>query len=336
VAILARKPWRRARTILLGWNVRFILTSPLNYLIRRGLLFPYQTFVNMQICLNPKNIEKEQVIALGNFDGVHVGHKAIIKKARHLAREKGAKLAVITFEPHPVHLFRPEKLPIRITSLKGKLKLLEKMGVDNYYILKFNRKFASLTAQEFMEKYLKNNHIVTGYDFVFGKGRSGTAEGLKAELGNNYTMVSQVEDKGVVYSSSKIRAALEVGDMETAKFLLGHNYFIEGRIKRGAGKGRELGYPTANIHLKPYIKRPKYGVYKVNTNFGAGVANLGVRPTLDGKTEVLEVHLFDFAGDLYGKIMEVDFIKFIRPEKQFASLQELKNQIESDVQNAKN
>ncbi len=290
----------------------------------------------MQIHYNPQTIEKGQVIALGNFDGVHKGHAAIIKKAKWLAKENGLKPAVITFEPHPAHLFRPQALPIRITSLKGKMNLLEKAGVENCYILKFNRKLASLTPHEFIEKYLKHNRVVTGYDFVFGKGREGNTELLRKELGENYTMLNAVEDNGLVYSSSKIRAALKAGDLATAKFLLGHDHFIEGHVIHGDAKGRELGFATANIRLKPNIIRPKYGVYKVRTNFGDGVANFGVRPTLDGKKELLEVHLFDFSKDIYGQAIKVELLSFIRPEKQFASLQELKKQIEDDVTTAKN
>lgn len=289
----------------------------------------------MQVHYNPQNIENNQVIALGNFDGLHKGHLAILKKAKWLAKENGQKLAVITFEPHPAHLFRPEALPIRITSLKGKLKLLEKAGVENCYILKFNKRLAGLTPHEFIERYLKGNRVVTGYDFLFGKKREGNAATLRKELGDNYTMVEPVQESGLVYSSSKIRAALKAGDLGTAKFLLGHDYFVEGRVQHGDKKGRELGWPTANIRLKPQILRPRYGVYKVRTNFGEGVANFGVRPTLDGRKELLEVHLFDFASEIYGKEMEVEFLNFIRPEKQFASLQELKNQIEEDVNTAK-
>lgn len=291
--------------------------------------------VNMQIHYNPQNIENNQVIALGNFDGVHLGHKAILKKTKYLAGLQGFAPAVITFEPHPVHLFKPQNLPIRITSLKGKLQLLEKMGIENCYILKFNRKFAGFSAEEFISKYLSGNHIVTGYDFVFGKGRSGNAQMLQEKLGKNYTMITPQAGNGVVYSSSKVRAALKIGDMQTANFLLGHNYFIEGRVLHGAGKGAEIGFPTANIKLKPYLLKPKYGVYKVSTNFGAGIANFGVRPTIDGITEVFEVHLFDFKGGVYGKMLNVELERYIREEKKFSSIQELKNQIQEDIKKAR-
>jgi len=290
----------------------------------------------MQVYYNPKVIEKNQVIALGNFDGVHMGHKAILKKTKWLAAQSGAKPAVITFEPHPVHLFKPSVLPIRINSLKGKIALLEKAGIENCHILKFNRSFANLSAEEFINKYLAGNHIVTGYDFVFGKSRTGNAELLQERLGENYTIIPPQEGDGVVYSSSKVRTALKAGDVQTANFLLGHNYFIEGKVLHGAGKGAQIGFATANIKLKPYLLKPKYGVYKVQTNYGAGIANFGVRPTLDGITEILEVHLFDFRGDIYGKMLNVEFEKYIRAEKKFASVQELKNQIQEDIKIAKN
>jgi riboflavin kinase/FMN adenylyltransferase len=287
--------------------------------------------MSMRIVYDAKNTPKGHVLALGNFDGVHLGHKAIIKKTIYLARQNGIKPAVITFEPHPVHLFAPNKLPIRLTSLRGKLRLLEELGVEVCYVLKFNKALAALSAEGFINNYLAGNMVVTGYDFSFGAGRTGSTQTLKDAFGDNYFCMPPQDLNGVVYSSSKIRTALKMGDVATAKLLLGHNYFVEGRIMHGAGQGKKLGFATANIKLKPYLLKPKYGVYAVQTNFGRGIANFGVRPTLDGLTEVFEVHLLGFEGNIYGQMMQVELTKFIRPEMKFENIEALKKQIADDI-----
>ncbi|PIR32077.1 MAG: hypothetical protein COV36_05345 [Alphaproteobacteria bacterium CG11_big_fil_rev_8_21_14_0_20_44_7] len=289
----------------------------------------------MQIIFNPALINDKCVIALGNFDGVHLGHKAIVQKTVELAKEKQVPAAVMTFEPHPMHLFRKDKLPIRLTPLKAKIALLEREGIERVYIMKFNRSFAEISAEDFISRFLANCHVVTGSNFGFGKGRSGDERLLKAKLGENYTQITEISQAGEVYSSSLIRKALKSGDVEAANKLLGHIYYIDGKVIGGAKLGEGLGYPTANIKLKAQMLRPKYGVYAVETNFGAGVANFGLRPTIDGKTELLEVHIFDFAENIYGQDLRVNLLAFIREEKHFENIEALKEQIGKDAEAAK-
>jgi len=289
----------------------------------------------MKIIYNPKNIKPGQALALGNFDGFHQGHKAIMAKTLEIAKDKSLKPGVITFEPHPIGLFRPDILPVRINDIHGKMELLAQAGVENCYVIKFNRKFSEMKAYEFIEKYLLGNHIITGFNFAFGHNREGSPELLHQVLAHDYTQVEPVQESGSIYSSSMVRMAIKSGEVRMANKLLGYNYFISGKIRKGAGKGAEIGFPTANIRLKPSLLRLKYGVYAVNTNFGRGVANFGVRPTVDGKNELLEVHLFDFDKKIYGEKMKVEFLDFIRAEKTYNSFDELKEQIKKDCEIAK-
>lgn len=277
----------------------------------------------MQIFFNPPEIEKPLAIALGNFDGVHLGHKEIIS----IAQKHNLPTAVITFEPHPVHIFKPSAKPMRITDMKTKLKLLAEQGVEECYILKFNKSFAAITAKDFIERYLQNKFIVTGKDFSFGAGRAGNAATLKDVFKENYISSDLIGG----YSSTKIRESLRAGDVQTANKMLGHNYIITGYVQKGAQQATQLGYPTANIKLKSNLLRPKYGVYEVRTKYGKAIANFGVRPTLDGQTELLEVHIFDFDKNIYGEKLEIEFINFIRNEKHFNNIEELKAQIEKDI-----
>ncbi len=291
--------------------------------------------LSMKIIYNPKNITGGQALALGNFDGFHRGHKAIIEKTKEIAQKKGLKPGVITFEPHPITLFKPDILPVRINDLHGKMALLAQAGVENCYIIKFTRHFSQMKAHEFIDRYLTGNHIVTGFNFAFGHNREGSPEMLHQVLGGNYTQVEPVQESGSIYSSSMVRMAIKSGEIKMANGVLGYNYFITGKVLRGAGKGAQIGFPTANIKLKPSILRPKYGVYAVNTNYGRGVANFGVRPTVDGKNEFLEVHIFDFAKKIYDEKLKVEFLDFIRAEKTYNSFDELKEQIKKDAARAK-
>lgn len=289
----------------------------------------------MKIIFNPKSIEAGHAIALGNFDGLHSGHKVIIQKMQEIASEKGLIPSVITFEPHPVNLFKPDILPVRINDLHEKMALLSQAGVEICYIIKFNRRFSEMKALEFINKYLRGNQVVTGFNFAFGNKREGNTKLLKQELGEKYTQVEPVEEAGSIFSSSMVRAALKAGDVKLANRLLGYNYYINGRVIKGAGKGREFGFATANIKLKPSLLKPKYGVYTVNTQFGRGVANFGVRPTVDGRTELLEVHIFNFDKKIYGEKLKTEFLDFIRPEKTYNSIEELKAQIKIDCEKAR-
>ncbi len=289
----------------------------------------------MDIHFNPENIKSGHALALGNFDGFHRGHKAIVTKTMEIAHQKGLKTGVITFEPHPIGLFRPDILPVRINDLHSKMALLAAAGVENCHIIKFNRQFSQMKAHGFIDKYLRGNHIITGFNFAFGHNREGSPEMLHQVLAENYTQVDAVEEGGSIYSSSMVRMAIKSGEVRMANNLLGYNYFITGKVAHGAGRGAEIGFPTANIKLKPSLLRLKYGVYAVNTPYGRGVANFGVRPTVDGKTELLEVHIFDFSKKIYGEKLKIEFLDFIRPEKTYNSVDELKEQIKKDVEKAK-
>jgi riboflavin kinase/FMN adenylyltransferase len=285
----------------------------------------------MELLFNPQKLPDNLVAAIGNFDGVHNGHKKILDTAREIAQAKGAKFAVISFEPHPLHIFRPERVPARITDLRAKADILQGLGVEVLVLLKFNRKFSEISAQDFISRYLSNSHIVSGYNFAFGHKRGGDTKLLQDVLKDNYTMLEPVKHEEVIYSSSEVRKALVEGDIKRANRLLGHNYFVDFKVIHGAGQGAKLGFPTANLKYKPNMIRPKYGVYKVHTNYGPGIANFGVRPTTDGLTELLEVHLFGVNLDLYGKKLKVEFLDYIRGERKFSSVDELKKQIVLDI-----
>ena len=287
----------------------------------------------MNILFNPRQINQGLAIAIGNFDGLHLGHKKIIARTLEIARENGLKPAVITFEPHPVSLFRPEKLPIRLTTFKDKIELLEDEGIKEVIVLKFNKAFAEMSAEEFV-KLLGQNHVITGEDFCFGKARQGNSALLKQSLGEKYYAISP-QGGDEKYSSSIVRKALKTGDIAKANMVLGHNYFVQGRVVNGKGDGKKFGFPTANIKFRTGLIRPQYGVYAVKTNFGVGVANFGIRPTLDGNNELLEVHIFGFNENIYGKKLKVEFLEFIRPELKFGSIEELKKQIKEDCERAK-
>lgn len=290
------------------------------------------------------------VVALGNFDGVHRGHQAVIGTAQRIARELGAPSAVLTFEPHPRSVFRPADPPFRLSPFRVKARHIEALGVDLLFVCHFDESFLHKSAEAFIEddlvKGLGVRHVVCGYDFLFGHGRRGDPALLKragAEHGFGVTEVGTIADEtGGVYSSTRVRDALVAGNPREAARLLGSPWEIEGRVEHGDHKGRTIGFPTANVELADYL-RPAFGVYAVRTGvdhgpatvWRDGVANLGRRPTVGGTVERLETHLFDFDGDLYGQHLRVQLIDFLRPERKFASFDELKNQIIQDAQAAR-
>jgi riboflavin kinase/FMN adenylyltransferase len=292
------------------------------------------------------------VVALGNFDGIHKGHQAVIGRAAAEAREVGAKLGLLTFEPHPRSVFRPDDLPFRLTPFRSKAILLCELGVDLLFNLRFNRALAARTAEDFIRDVLVDglgiSRAVVGYDFVFGNRRRGNAA-LLAEMGEKLGFgVSIVEPAGEgeeLYSSTRIRTLLQSGAPRDAAALLGREWQIHGRVEHGDERGRTIGFPTANLHLADYL-RPAAGVYAVRAGFDrpgadpggawyAGVANFGTRPTFAGTDLRLEVHLFDFAGDLYGRHLRVALVDYIRPERKFAGLDDLKAQIAKDALQAR-
>jgi len=290
------------------------------------------------------------VVALGNFDGVHRGHRAVIGRAQSIAADLGAPAAVLTFEPHPRSVFRPDDPPFRLTPFRIKARLMEGLGLDALFVQHFDAAFSSLTAEQFVDQVLVRDlgvrHVVAGYDFVFGHKRGGNLDLLRTKgevLGFGVTEVRPVIDgAGEVFSSTRVRQALEAGDPLLAGEILGHPFEIEGRVEHGDKRGRTIGFPTANVEVGEY-QRPRFGVYAVragidlggNTVWHGGVANLGRRPTVGGTVERLEVHLFDVDGDLYGRHLRVQLLHFLRPEMKFAGIDQLKAQIAADAEAAR-
>lgn len=290
------------------------------------------------------------VAVLGNFDGLHRGHQEVIGRGRAIAAEAGLPLAVLTFEPHPRSVFRPDGPPFRLTPFRIKERQLEAFGVDILVVAHFDEAFLLRDAENFVSEILVGGlaarHVVAGADFHFGHRRGGSMESLARagrERGFAVTAVGLIPDHtGAVLSSTRIRTALVEGRPRDAAFVLGRAWEIEGRVEPGARLGRSLGFPTANLHLGEYL-RPRLGAYAVRAGIDSGlttvwhdgVANLGRRPTVDGEDERLEVHLFDCSQDLYGRHLRVQLIDFLRPEQRFDSLDALKAQIGRDVLAAK-
>ena len=295
------------------------------------------------------------VVAIGNFDGLHLGHQSLLDQARAIARDLGAPLAILTFEPHPRMLFRADDPPFRLTSAEDRETAAGNIDIDLFYEVEFNRDFAAMTAEEFIERVLVTGlgakHVVVGWDFCFGKGRAGDVDLLRAigeKSGFGVTAVTAVtHDDGIVYSSTAIRQALRDGRPEDAKHLLGRPWEIGGVVAHGDARGRTIGFPTANVPLGNHL-RPKFGVYAVELGLVSktdgktverwipGVANIGVRPSFGGDDDAgLEAHLFDFDQDIYDRRVRVRLHGFIRGEKKFDGLDALKAQIAADVIAAK-
>ncbi|MFI4998967.1 MAG: bifunctional riboflavin kinase/FAD synthetase [Reyranellales bacterium] len=288
---------------------------------------------------------KGGAVALGNFDGVHRGHQALLAETARHARALGAPLVALTFEPHPRRFFVPDTGPFRLTLPPAKLRLLAQYGVEAVLEQRFDAAFAALSAQAFVDDVLLGGlgarHVVCGYDFTFGERRGGNVEMLRAEgakKGFGVTVLDPVMREGEIYSSTRIREALRAGWPSEAAELLGHPWEIEGIVEQGDKRGRTIGFPTANVGLGEHL-RPRFGVYAVRAlvddKWRDAVANLGRRPTIGKLQENFEVHLFDFDGDLYGKTLRVALVDFIRPEMKFAGLDQLKAQIAADGEAAR-
>jgi riboflavin kinase/FMN adenylyltransferase len=282
-------------------------------------------------------------LAIGNFDGVHLGHQALLTKLVDTAREQKLRSVVMTFEPHPREFFMPEQAPARLTSLREKLEFFADAGVEQVYICRFNQRFSAMTAESFMQDILKGalnaQAILVGDDFRFGAKRHGGIVDLR-DAGFHIISVPEVKFGDVRISSTGIRDALKAGDLAQAKSFLGRDYSISGKVVHGAKRGRQLGFPTANVHMRH--ERPALtGVYAVKLtdaalNVHQGVANMGVRPTVAGIPKLsLEVHLFDFDADLYGQHVHVSFLHKIRDEKKFPDFEALKAQISLDARVAR-
>ncbi|MFT5634815.1 MAG: riboflavin kinase/FMN adenylyltransferase [Cognaticolwellia sp.] len=285
------------------------------------------------------------VLTIGNFDGVHLGHKQVILALVVKAKELDCEAAVLVFEPQPQELFSPETAPARLCRLRDKYVLLKNLGIDRLICINFNRKFASLNAETFIKellvKRLAIKHLIVGDDFHFGKNRQGNFSMLKA-AGEKYdfsvTDTASHKLAGCRVSSTAIRQLLEKDDLDGAKIMLGRPYSIMGKVFHGDKRGREMGFPTANIRLKRRVS-PISGVYvvQVNSQFGEhyGVANIGSRPTVAGIRQQLEVHIFNFDNNLYGAIIEVVMLKKLRSEQKFTSLSALIEQIGIDTEQAR-
>ncbi len=284
---------------------------------------------------------KGSVIAIGNFDGVHLGHQAVIRREEGLARALGAPFAAMVFEPHPRQLFQPDKPFFRLTTLETKLELLGGLGLDLAVVVDFDAALAGLTAEAFVDRqlveWLAVRHVVVGYDFNFGKGRSGTPEILRvmgADKGFGVTVVEPAESGGIKHSSSRIREFLAAGDVAGAAGVLGRFWQIRGEVISGHKIGTGLGFPTANIRLDPGILL-KHGIYAARVHLDGhrldAAAYLGTRPTLDNGQPLLEVFLLGFTGDLYGKTIGVELVEHLRDDQAFAGLEALTAQIAEDV-----
>ncbi len=286
------------------------------------------------------------IVALGNFDGFHLGHQAVVGRAVQRGAHERRPVIVATFDPHPVRHFRPDAPPFRLTSLDQRARLFAAAGADAMLVFDFNAALAATTAEDFvgdlMAARIGAGGVVTGEDFTFGKGRGGNAQVLR-ELGAAHGIVAEtvgaVTLNGEPVSSSRIRAALREGDPATATRLLTRPFAIEGTVVHGDKRGRDLGWPTANVELGSY-QRPAYGIYAVRVRLDDGsehdgVANLGVRPMFDPPKELLEAVLFDWDGDLYGRTIEVALHRYIRPEMKFDGLDALKAQMDRDAAEAK-
>jgi riboflavin kinase / FMN adenylyltransferase len=277
-------------------------------------------------------------LAIGNFDGMHLGHQALLQKLNDAAKVLNVRSAVMTFEPHPREFFAPETAPARLSSLREKLEHFAEAGVESTYVCRFNRSLAKLTPQEFMQNILRESlnaqAILVGDDFRFGAMRAGSVlDFMEAKF--NLISLPQVNLDDARVSSTRVRSALASGDFQQADLLLNRPYSMSGKVVYGAQLGRQLGFPTANVHMRherPALK----GVYAVKLNGLNAVANLGVRPTVGGISKLkLEVHVLDFNADLYGKHVHVEFVHKIRDEMKFDGLDALKAQIALDVESAR-
>jgi len=285
------------------------------------------------------------VVALGNFDGVHRGHRAVIGVAFARAAALGVKAAALTFAPHPRKFFQPQAPLFNLTGERDRLRLLAATGLDGAIVLRFDAGLAATSAQDFIEKILVGRFAiagaVSGFDFHFGQKRQGSPEFLKAEgkrLGFAVDIVPQFAEGGRPVSSGAIRAALTEGKVVEAADMLGAPWFVSGEVIHGDKRGRELGFPTANVRLDPDCGL-KHGIYAVRVGIdGArydGVASFGIRPMFETQTPLLEVFLFDFEGDLYGRAIDVAFIGWLRGERKFASLSELTRAMMADSAQAR-
>ncbi|RUA11632.1 MAG: riboflavin biosynthesis protein RibF [Flavobacteriia bacterium] len=287
------------------------------------------------------------ILTIGTFDGVHLGHQKIIQRLNRIKAEENGKTAILTFFPHPRRVLNRGNEIKMLTTIDEKIDLLDKLGLDFLIIEPFTKEFSDLPAREFVKDLLvdqlKIKILVIGYDHQFGKNREGDYEQMKEfgeEFGFRLEKIPVHDFENVAISSTKIRKALENGNIEKANQYLGYEYFLTGEVIKGQGLGKKMSYPTINIHIsEDYKLIPKTGVYTVKTRIGKktvfGIMNIGFRPTVDGKYQTIEVHLLDFNADLYGENIRIRMLKRIREEKKFESLEALTKQIRKDEETAR-
>ena len=291
-------------------------------------------------------VDRGGAVALGNFDGVHLGHRGVIGDAEAASRRVGAPLGVISFEPHARMHFQPDAPPFRLMRPSQLARTLGALGADRLYLLPFGAEMAGFSDREFVSQVLVAGlgvrHVAVGFDVTFGKGRTGDPASMLAygqEFGFSVSVAEPVTDQGAKISSTAIRETLTAGRPEAAAKMLGRPFAIEGVVQKGKQLGRTLGFPTANVPLGDYVK-PRFGVYATRTRLPdgreiSGVSSLGVNPTTGVETARLEVWLFDFDQDIYGETIETDLIAFLRPEEHFDSLEAMVAQVEEDALQAR-
>lgn len=296
--------------------------------------------------LEPNLAPSGSILTIGNFDGVHLGHQAILKKVIEKAKAEGVPSALLTFDPHPIQVLFPERKLRRLFSVQDLREQVEKLGLDILIVQNFDRDFAALTATQFLETKvlpaLNPQELVVGHDFNFGANRTGTLDFLKdwcAKTNLSLQVQSPVEVDGERVSSRRIRELITAGEIARANLFLNRPFYLEGIVEKGAGRGRTIGIPTINIQPREFVQ-PRVGVY-VSETLVAGlkfrsVSNLGVSPTFGPDLEIkLETHIFDFDENVYGQRVRVELLKYLRDEKKFASVDELKKQIAIDMQAAR-
>jgi riboflavin kinase/FMN adenylyltransferase len=288
---------------------------------------------------------KGAVLAIGNFDGVHRGHQEVLREAVGIAKREGRRSGAVVFEPHPREFFAPDKPFFRLTPLPLKLELLEALGLDQTFVIEFDRELASLSAEAFatevVAKGLGASHVVVGHDFSYGKGRTGTTDELAAlgrVLGFGVDVIAPVGAAGATFSSSRIREQLRDGEVREAADQLGYWWRVRGRVGEGAGRGKGLGFPTLNLPLAPG-QDMRHGIYAMRVDHDGrryhAAGYVGARPTFGESEPMLEAYLLDFAGDLYGQEVEAEFIAFLRPDETFATPEALAEKMREDCDKAR-
>lgn len=290
--------------------------------------------------------QRHSIITIGTFDGVHVGHKKILERLISVGKQKNLKPTVLTFFPHPRMVLQPNFKMELLNTLEEKKEILENLGIEEIVVKPFNKEFAELSAKEYVENILVQElgakHIIIGYDHRFGKNRSANIDDLKTlghEIGFEVEEIQAQDIEDITVSSTKIRKALQEGNLEIANSYLGYPYFLNGTIVKGKGLGKTIDFPTANLNIKEDYKLiPKQGVYVVKSVIEGvvvrGMMNIGTNPTVNGNKESIEVHFFDFSNDIYGKSLKIEMLNRLRDEQKFESLQALGHQLRVDKENA--